>query len=96
MPYVAQPYSSARMDMWLFHVITTKRTYLAMNLAVNTFDTIVFGSEFPGKICKQKRILCNNNIFERSSRIEGKQGVSFSYKDKLILSKDSLSGNETK
>ena len=40
------------MDIWLCHVNTTNRTYLARNLEVRTCDTMVLRSEFAVKTCK--------------------------------------------
>ena len=51
----AQPYSSTRMDICLYHVCTTNRTYLVVNFAFKTCDTIVLLSEFPVKTCKSKK-----------------------------------------
>ena len=51
------PYSSARMDMWLCHEITEKRTYLAINLDVKVCDTIVPESEFAAKTYEKKNII---------------------------------------
>ena len=51
----AQPYSSTRMDICSYHVCTTNRTYLVVNFAFKTCDTIVLLSEFPVKTCKSKK-----------------------------------------
>ena len=50
-----QPYSSTRMDICSYHVCTTNRTYLVVNFAFKTCDTIVLLSEFPVKTCKSKK-----------------------------------------
>ena len=43
------------MDICLYHVCTTNRTYLVVNFAFKTCDKIVLLSEFPVKTYKSKK-----------------------------------------